>query len=215
MSGAMSNARAAILIFVAGVLVAIAFVASRAWFGADKGVGNMPAAPVAEAPTSSDSSDVHGLPSVEHPRIVVDAQVAKPESAPPTPEAVKPAEDSVDAPESPEVAIDRFPYGRPTPDWVFEQKYAGLPPSEVEAAKARIEAEYKLASKKAFDERFDSGNYEIVPRGQSPMIPGDDRIMSGRSVPHSTDQMIVRLEADQCPEVYELFYEYLWLSTTR
>lgn len=115
---------------------------------------------------------------------------------------------------APAPAAPRFPYGRPTPDWVFEQKYAGMSESRFASAKEEVSAAYALASRKAFLECWDRGNFELVPHGQPSALPGDERIVGGRSVPGSTDTQVARLDVERYPEVYELFYEHLWLSTT-
>jgi len=98
---------------------------------------------------------------------------------------------------------------------VFEQKYAGLSESELELAKANVEAAFKLAQKVAVHERFEAGDYEVIPNGESAGIPGDERIIAGRTLPGFNEHQVVRLDVDQYPEVYALFYEHLWWSTSR
>jgi hypothetical protein len=112
------------------------------------------------------------------------------------------------------VAAQPFPFGRPPPDWVFQQKYAGVSESEFALAREEVAAAYALASKRAFQKHWDLGEYELVPLGQPQAIPNDDRIIGGRVLPGTSESQVVRLSVEEHPEVYELFYEHLWLATT-
>jgi hypothetical protein len=112
-----------------------------------------------------------------------------------------------------EPTVVHFPYGQPTPDWVFEQKYAGMSESSFALAKVEVAAAYSLASKKAFLQCWETGDFEVVPAGQSKPSPGNV-IVGGRSIPGSTDSQVARLDVEKFPEVYELCYEHLWISTT-
>ena len=118
---------------------------------------------------------------------------------------------------SPPVAADPFPYGRPTPDWVFEQKYAGKSESELDDIEERVKAEFSLASKAAFKECWATGDYEVLPAGVSygSEFPGDERLVGGQSIPGSKDSMATRLSIEKYPQVYLLWYEHLWLSTRK
>jgi len=216
MQSANGGSRAALIVFIAGASVAFLFIGTRHWLAKDQSAPDRaiaPASPVVDSRSSSEQSA--GQPT-EQARVVVDVQASGSESSP-SPQAQAIDEGKlVAAPESSVSANSHFPYGRPTPDWVFEQKYAGMSPEEIQSAKEMIESEYKLSSKKAFNERFDAGDYEVIPEGESiGGAPGDDRIISGRSLPNSRDTQVVRLDVDKHPEVYELWYEYLWLSTQR
>jgi hypothetical protein len=206
------KAPVALVVFLVGVAAVLAFLSIRLWLERNEDPqqgGIPPAGPVASAPGLR-SEPLSANPS-DAARISVDIPPARTEDVRATEEFPVTLEEPAQVPVTPP---SPFPYGRPTPDWVFEQKYAGQSPSEIQLAKETIQAEYNLASKIAFNERFDAGDYEIIPVGQpTGGAPGDDRIISGRSMPNSPDTQLVRLNVDQYPRVYELFYEYLWLAT--
>ena len=224
MSRTTKKLRSGVLVLAAGAITALGWVAVRSWSTFESGNPRSEAAHPRSLDTGSRAVDQSGPldeSGREEPRLVVDMRSVRVEEPPntepglplaPSGSASEPTEQSSPSIESHEP----FPYGRPAPDWVFEQKYAGYSPAQLADAKSSVEASYRLASRKAINERFDAGDFEILPAGESAGgPPGDDRIIAGRSTPDSTDQQVVRLSADQYPEVYELFYEYLWLATAR
>jgi hypothetical protein len=156
-------------------------------------------------PSAVRSPPVSGLePSedalAEAPEPAPDPQLASDASRVQVPEEPLPIESAAESePESraavteaPEVAptteppVVHFPHGRPTPNWVFEQKYAGMSESRYALAREEVAAAYGLASKAAFLECWETGAFEIVPAGQSNSYPGD-LIVGGRSIPGSKD----------------------------
>ncbi len=175
----------------------------------------------AEVSEPSQASSAHAPERAPDPELATDApRVPVPEEPLPidSTAAVEPERRPAET-AAPEVAaaaetkVAHFPYGNPTPDWVFEQKYAGMSESRYALAREEIAAAYGLASKKAFLQCWETGDFELVPAGQSKPQPGN-LIVGSRSVPGSTDSQMVRLDVERYPEVYELWYEHLWIATT-
>lgn len=206
-------------LLVAGMLVGLAWIGVTRWLGAPSGGATDRA--VAPARTGP---ELRGDLANDDSRLAVEMRAASHRepnhngAAAPASSAAIPAEKAPVEEQPPVPSGDHFPFGRPTPDWVFEQKYAGMPESEMELIEDSVEAAFQLVQKKAVRERFDAGDYEVIPDGESSgnkTDPTDDRIIAGRVPANSTEHQVVRLEVDKYPEVYELFYEYLWLKSRK